>query len=104
MAGPGNERPHFAKELGESRFVAQQNVVRAVEVDEPRTRYARRQRLALLERDSRVVPGVENQGRYTDLLQKCRDIHVAKGRMKPAGIGRRSGLFLQIVEPSHLLS
>src|SRR4026209_9909 len=98
-----NEGFDLAKEIGKGRLISEEDMICAIEVHEARPGDSSGQRLALLEWNCSIMPGVQDQGRNVDLPQACRNIEISKCIVKSSGVTWRCGLLLKVVEPSHLL-
>src|SRR5215813_6069039 len=92
--GRGYEGSDLAHELCERGFVAKENMICAVKIYEARPGDASRKRLAFLEWNCGILPGVQNQRWNAYLSEDLRNVHVSKGMMESTRVYWGGSLFL----------
>ena len=96
------EAAQLRAKLGPGRFVLEQDVVGAVKRDELGTRNQRREVAPFVERDYRVVPGVQHQRRNRNRSRQIADVHGVPDRTGAGRVLTRTRCSLQFVEPRRL--
>src|SRR5712691_7776589 len=93
---------YLADESGPGRIARQENVVAALERDQPRPRNAAGDEPALGEWHGGVLAAMQDECRRDDARQKVEDIDVSTRLQQPGGILGRGRDALQVIERTHL--
>jgi hypothetical protein len=98
----GQEVRHLPLEDRPGRFVLEQDVVRAVQRDQPRSGDRGGQQPTLLERAHLVATGVQHERGHRESGQQLGDVRVHALVQRVGGDRRRDRHPLQVVHPAHL--